>query len=208
MTKFQNRYRIESHRKPGWNYADAGDYFITICIDQMQCILGAVKHSKMELNRFGEIVQAELIKSVDIRKELQLGEFVIMPNHIHAIIILIDDTAETHGHASVNSPNSNTAETHGRASVNDDEQKPFRRPKSISSFVAGFKSAVVSAVDDYIDEQSLDIPKYNRKNKFWQSNYHDHIIRDWEEYHRIVQYIKNNPSKWDQENNPQCLVNL
>lgn len=182
MAKFQNRYRIESHRKPGWNYADAGDYYITICIENMQCILGVVKDAKMELNDFGKIVQAELVKSIDIREELQLGEFVVMPNHIHAIIILNDI-----------GNNANTAETHGRASVS------VRRPKSISSFVAGFKSAVISAVDDFIDEQALDIPKYNRRNKFWQSNYHDHIIHDQSEYHRIAKYIGDNPQKWDRD---------
>ncbi len=67
-----------------------------------------------------------------------------------------------------------------------------------SSFVAGFKSEVVSAVDDYIDERHLNILKYNRYHKFWQSNYHDHIIRHWGEYHRIAQYIIKNPPKWDQ----------
>jgi len=181
MAKFQNRYRIESHRKPGWNYADSGDYFITICIDQMQCLLGEVVNKEMVLNDFGKIVQAELIKSVDIRKELQLGEFVVMPNHIHAIVILNDSAHH--------------AETHGRASVTNN--MPYRRPKSISSFVAGFKSAVVSAVDDYIDEQHLNIPRYNRHHKFWQSNYHDHIIRNWGAYHRMARYIIENPGKWD-----------
>lgn len=191
MAKFQNRYRIESHRKPGWDYADAGDYYITICIENMQCILGVVKDAKMELNDFGKIVHAELVKSIDIREELQLGEFVVMPNHIHAIIILND--------IGNNANIVNTAETHGRASVHHDGQMPYRRPKSISSFVAGFKSAVISAVDDFIDEQALDIPKYNRRNKFWQSNYHDHIIRNQSEYHRISKYIVDNPHKWDQK---------
>ena len=181
MAKFKNRYRIESHRKPGWNYADAGDYFITICIENMRCILGVVKDGKMLLNDFGKIVQSELIKSADIRKELQLGEFIVMPNHIHAIIIL--DGIENDANAA------HTVESHGRAPVQHDGQIPYRRPKSISSFVAGFKSAVISAVDDLIDEQNLDIPKYNRRNKFWQSNYNDHIIRNQPEYHRIAKYI-------------------
>ncbi|RXQ89510.1 transposase [Ancylomarina salipaludis] len=197
MAKYQNRYRIESHRKPGWNYASAGEYFITICIQDMKCILGRVVNARMVLNDFGKIVEAELIKSADMRQELQLGAFVVMPNHIHAIIILNDiaDDAntETHGRASVcgRVPVCD-ADMQGRASV------PYRRPKSISSFVAGFKSAVVSAVDDFIDEQAPGIPKYNRRNKFWQSNYHDHIIRNWGEYDRIAQYIHNNPRKWQE----------
>jgi REP element-mobilizing transposase RayT len=69
-------------------------------------------------------------------------------------------------------------------------------PKSISSFFGGFKSAVNSKIDDYIDEHQLNIPKYNRNNHFFQPNYHDHIIRDEQSYHRISNYIINNPAKW------------
>jgi putative transposase len=74
---------------------------------------------------------------------------------------------------------------------------PFRAPKSISSFVAGFKAAVVCKIDDYIDEHQLPLPKYNKKNPLWLSNYHDHIVRiasgSWG---RIEQYINDNPKKW------------
>jgi len=62
--------------------------------------------------------------------------------------------------------------------------------------MAGFKSAVNSKIDDYIDAQQLDIPKYNRNNHFFQPNYHDHIIRNEGEYHRIKAYIIDNPSRW------------
>lgn len=70
---------------------------------------------------------------------------------------------------------------------------PVRLPKSISSFIAGFKSAVNSKIDDYIDTNQLDIPKYNRNNHFFLPNDHDHVIRNDEEYQRIKRYIINNP---------------
>lgn len=70
------------------------------------------------------------------------------------------------------------------------------KPKSISSFFAGFKSAVTSKIDDYIDNHNLNIPKFNRYNKFWQPNYHDHIVRNKNEYWRIKNYIKTNPETW------------
>ncbi|MFW6019600.1 MAG: hypothetical protein ACOCPM_03380, partial [Bacteroidales bacterium] len=83
------------------------------------------------------------------------------------------------------------------------QQKFTRKPKSISSFIGGFKSAVNSKIDDYIDENNLDVPKYNRNNHFFQSNYHDHIIRNNAEYQHIKKYIINNPSKWkDDKFNP------
>ena len=94
-------------------------------------------------------------------------------------------------------------ETHGRASLpsaSPSENQPFiRKPKSISSFIGGFKSAVNSKIDDYIDENNLNIPKYNRNNHFFQSNYHDHIIRNEKSYQTIAEYIINNPLKWNDD---------
>jgi REP element-mobilizing transposase RayT len=66
----------------------------------------------------------------------------------------------------------------------------------LSSFIAEFKSAVTIKFDDFIDENNLPIEKFNRKNKLWQPNYHDHIIRNEDEYWRIKNYIKNNPENW------------
>jgi putative transposase len=76
---------------------------------------------------------------------------------------------------------------------------PIRQPKSISSFMAGFKSAVNSKIDDYIDAHKLPIPKYNRNNHFFQANYHDHIIRNEIEYYIIENYIINNPKNWGKD---------
>jgi len=73
---------------------------------------------------------------------------------------------------------------------------PERKPKSISSFMAGFKSSVNSKIDDYIDDKQLNIRKYNRNNHFFQMNFHDHVIRDGFEYQRIKLYIINNPRTW------------
>ena len=103
-----------------------------------------------------------------------------MPNHIHAIIILEKSIFE-------NTPT-------------DISKKSFiRKPKSISSFVAGFKSAVNSKIDDYIDDYKLNIPKFNRNNHFFQANYNDHIIRNEKEYYRIAQYIIDNPINWEND---------
>lgn len=65
--------------------------------------------------------------------------------------------------------------------------------------MAGFKSAVNTKIDDYIDEKHLNITKYNRNNHFFQPNYHDHIIRNEVEYQRIKNYIINNPANWEKD---------
>ena len=71
-----------------------------------------------------------------------------------------------------------------------------RKPKSISSFVAGYKTAVINKIDNWIDENG-GMAKFNKQNPLWQSNYYDHIIRNEESYQRIRNYIIENPEKWE-----------
>ena len=88
MTKFKNKYRVESNRMPGWNYAGNGTYFITMIIQNRECLFGNIENSEMFLSDFGKIAEQEWYKSFEIRKELILDEFVIMPNHLHAIVTI------------------------------------------------------------------------------------------------------------------------
>ncbi|MFV0593136.1 MAG: transposase [Draconibacterium sp.] len=196
MDKFQGKYRISSHRLSRWDYSKNGIYFITIVIQNRDCILGEIRNSKMILSDFGNIVNVEWQKSFDLRNELFLDEYIIMPNHLHALVVLRN---------SGNDRDLNV-ETHGRASLPPPRDPAFhnlpsfkRKPKSISSFIAGFKSATTSKIDDYIDSHDLKIPKFNKHNKLWQANYYDHIIRNENEYWQIKQFIKNNPVVWESD---------
>ncbi len=174
------------------------------------------------MSDFGKIVHDEWLVSFDIRHELFLDEYIIMPNHLHAIVVLVsginrpnsfnvpndpDKLDGLDGLNDLNGSNGSHVETHGRASLQSHQshqshpsQSAFiRKPQSISSFIAGFKSAVNSKIDDYIDNHHLDIPKYNKNNHFFQPNYHDHIIRNNTEYQRIKNYIIQNPLKWTED---------
>ena len=192
MPKYKNKYRTDSHRLRGWDYSANGIYFITLVTQHRICNLGEIVNQQMQLSDFGKIVDAEWKKSFEIRNELFCNEYIIMPNHLHTIIILKkpDDTID-----STDSP----VETDGRPSLQQRKNQTnfVRLPKSISSFIAGFKSAINSKIDDYIDENNLDIPKYNRNNHFFQPNYYDHIIRNKTEFFRIKNYIINNPQNWE-----------
>jgi REP element-mobilizing transposase RayT len=226
MTLFKNKYRIESNRKPGWDYSSDGKYFLTLVTQHRVCNLGKIVDEKIVLSDFGKIVHQEWLESFEIRQELLLDEWQIMPNHIHAIVI-IDQPANPDG-SPVNPDgqpvnpdgrpdqlDGNPDQLDGNPDQRDDspdqrDARPdqrdgspdqrvgdfYRLPKSISSFIAGFKSAVNTEIDNYIDDNKLKIPKYNRNNHFFQANYHDHIIRNQESYYRIKQYIINNPKNW------------
>ena len=210
MEKFRNKYRIQSNRLQGWDYSHNGFYFITLVTQNRECNLGkidgrdarpcvstpCVSTPCVSLSSFGEIVDNEWIKSFEIRNELFLDKYIIMPNHLHAIVVLEKNQTKT------NNMDCLPVETHGRASLlrraslRRASLRFVRKPQSISSFISGFKSSVNTKIDNYIDEYHLGNPKYNRKNHFFQSNYHDHIIRNEKEYDLISQYIIDNPSKW------------
>ena len=150
-----------------------------------------------------------------------LGEFVLMPNHLHAIVILDKskctdvgvgtdgDVVGTDGDIVGTDGNvmetRGCVETHGRASLQYQRQyQPSppqfqRQPKSISSFVAGFKSSTNKQIDDWIDANHLTMAKFNKNNPLWQSNYHDHIIRNETEYLNISDYIIRNPMEWKED---------
>ena len=215
--KFRNKYRIPSNRLRGWNYASSGHYYITIVTAGRDRIFGDIVDGEMTLNDLGQIVYDEFFKSFELREELFLGEFVLMPNHLHAIVILDKskctvrvagadgDVVGTDGRME----SRDRVETHGRASLQCQRQSQQqstpttpqfqRQPKSISSFVAGFKSSTVKRIDDWIDSNNLTMAKFNKNNPLWQSNYHDHIIRNETEYRHISDYIIRNPIDWKED---------
>ena len=211
--KFKNKYRIPSNRMPGWDYAGDGMYFITLVIQYRHCIFGKIENQQMVLNDWGEIACREWMKSFEIRDELSLDAFVLMPNHLHAIVVIDKSVnGDTMGYDGVmmngDMRHVRHVETHGRASLQSTEhsQPPHlhRKPKSLSSFIAGYKSAVTIQINNFIDQSPdrilfPDLGKFNRKNHLWQPNYNDHIIRNEIEYHRITNYIKNNPAKWQDD---------
>jgi REP element-mobilizing transposase RayT len=207
---------------PQWDYSGNGIYFITTVTQNRECNLGRINNGEMIFSDFGKIVDDEWLKSFEMRDELFLDEYIIMPNHLHAIVLLKKSNNEQlfdfhgtnvmNGTNETNETNETNVEMHGRASLQLSEQsikqssgpltKPsnfIRKPQSISSFVAGFKSAVNSKIDDFIDEFGLNISKYNGNNHFFQPNYHDHIIRNNSEYQRIKEYIIKNPLKWNDD---------
>ena len=108
MEKFKNKYRIPSARAQWWDYENNGFYFITLCPAEREYLLGYIKNNEMVLSDIGNIVQQEWEKLFEIRSELFCNAFVLMPNHIHAIVQIykngpdaITTIVETHGRASL-----------------------------------------------------------------------------------------------------------
>ena len=143
-------------------------------------------HPEMILNEYGAIVQNEWIKTAEIRDEIELDEFVVMPNHFHGIVLIIGRRGDRPVAPTINRPV-------------DPTTTPGPQPKSIGSLIAGFKSAATKRVNEMRNTPGA---------KLWQRNYYEHIIRNENELHRIREYIRNNPMKWtvDRENPNVRLV--
>ena len=88
------QHHRHSIRLKGYDYSNHGAYFVTICSHEKKCIFGNVVDGQMLLNDLGKIVEAEWIKCGELRIDVALHEFVVMPNHLHGIIILHSDIVE------------------------------------------------------------------------------------------------------------------
>ena len=168
-----NRNR-KSIRLKNYDYSQEGAYFITICTHQRGCLFGNIVNEEMHLNELGKIIQTEWIKSDEIRSEIEIGEFVIMPNHIHGIVIItrrgdrpVAPTPVVHV-APIKEPRGPT-------------------PRSISALIAGFKSA---------STKQINILRNTPRIPVFQRGFHDHIIRDEPDYQHHYNYILTNPIKW------------
>ena len=148
-------------------------YFITICTQNREFYFGNIVESVLVPSETGVIASNEWFKGVEIRTDMQLelGEFVVMPNHIHGIIII--------GRNQFNKPvYSNHLESQNQFSP---------QSKNLASIVRGYKSAVSS----YAKKHNILFE--------WQTRFHEHIICSEEDYQTIANYIINNPAKWEED---------
>jgi putative transposase len=169
-----HKHHRGSNRLQGYDYSLAGAYFITVVTYQREMLFGEIVEGGVKLNRRGEIVWEEWFASTNIRKEIRLfsDEFVVMPNHIHGIVWIVNDGSNANAEAN--------------AVVVGADGRPLRRkPRSLSSFVAGFKASVTKRIRDELNETGI-----------WQRNYHDRIIRNERELDATRRYILANPLDW------------
>lgn len=194
MALFKNKYRTESNRLKKWDYSSKAIYFITLVTQNRECIFGTIKEDKIILNDKGKIIETELLKSIQIRERWFFHNWVIMPNHIHLLIeivstdekLSINDTVETYCSASLQS-----AFLHDISTQNVPKQSNTlsRKPNSISSFVPVFKLITSKQINSLFEN--------NKSESIWQSNYHDHIVKNYDSFDKIYYYIKNNPKNWN-----------
>ncbi len=181
MSLYKNKYRSESHRLFNWDYSKDSIYFITFCTQEREYLFGKIINGIIELNDFGRIIEKEIIKSSEIRRNMLFHTSVIMPNHVHFLIEIITDTDSNKYNSEIQ--NNNHPDTHVSAYLQ-------RKPNSISSFVSGFKSTTA---------KQINMKRNTPFQRVWQNNYHDHVVRNEKSFFHIYEYIENNPLHWNED---------
>jgi putative transposase len=231
---FKNKYRIPSARLQTWDYGAAGMYFITICCKNMISYFGNIPktanfvNAKMNPTILGEIAESELLKSIEMRKDMNIdiAEYIIMPNHMHAIITIGQNQ---YNNAKIASTIAAAANNGGGIAAMANNGGGIAAANNRGGIAAANNGGGIAAAStDAMHRVSTDIPAksplpknafkpqsknlasilrgyksavttYARKNdlKFeWYIRFHDHIIRSEEEYYRIANYIRKNPETW------------
>lgn len=177
---FKNKYRIPSARLKDWEYGAQESYFITICIKNRQNLFGEIREGAMELSEIGLIAETEWKKTLKLRSDmnLKLGEYVVMPNHFHGIIIIGENKYNTQRRDVMHCVSTSKPQS---------KNKFGPQSKNLASVIRGFKIGITKNA------------RMINPGFAWQSRFYDHVIRDQKDYDRIHQYIINNPAKW-QEN--------
>ena len=160
-------------RLRGYDYSQPGTYFVTTCVEYHQCLFGDIIDGNMHLNGLGEIVVECWNLIPQHYPSVRIGDYVIMPNHIHGIIAW-------------DNPNIGARSTHPK---NGTEKRKGNTPSpSLGKIVAYFKYQSTKHINQHHNTSG---------NRIWQRNYHDHIIRNDKDLQRLREYIQNNPMKWE-----------
>lgn len=186
------KHHRRSIRLKGYDYSQAGLYFVTLCVQQRVHLFGEIQKGIMCLNPLGSIAYQEWERSVLIRENISLGAFIIMPNHLHGIIQIHYSLLED------------------KSAIGK-----FQSPsQTIGAIIRGYKGAATKKIKEYLLStgelrfaptekefaptgeiiKSIDFTK-----SIWQRNYYEHIIRDQRAYNNISNYIHNNPQKWTKD---------
>jgi len=206
---FRNKYRIPSARAQWWDYKLSAPYFVTICTRAQLPMFGQIEHGEMILNEVGRYAKKCWDEIPNHFPNVELINFVVMPNHIHGLLMIknddISDNAnvetlhatshDTTLQSEYHNYDSSYHETLRATSLHEQFEGEIKQSMSNISPKKGSLSTIIrsykSAVTKYANE--------NNKLFDWQPRFYDRIVRDDEEFIRIYEYISNNPKRWGED---------
>ena len=180
MTKSKfnpQKHHRRSIRLPGYDYSRAGAYYVTLVTYRRDCLFGEVVNEEMILNDFGKIADEYWHAIPEHFPFMELGAYVVMPNHAHGIMVIHNGESP-----------SNVGATHASPLRIHNSHPRGASPRSLGAIVGSFKSAVTKRIGRELNATGI-----------WQRNYYEHIIRNEESLCRIRQYVYNNAITWQHD---------
>jgi REP element-mobilizing transposase RayT len=201
--KYKNKYRIPTNRLRGYNYNADGCYYITICTKSRIHYFGEIMNNEMQLSEIGKIATMEWFKTPSLRLDmnLELDKFIVMPNHIHGIVMIGENQYNTPKHNGTHCELTQCRDALQCVSTNDAKHCKLTQrrdamhcvstfgpqTKNLASIIRGFKIAVTT----YARKHNIDFE--------WQERFYDRIIRNQKGLDYVREYIFNNPQNWNND---------
>jgi REP element-mobilizing transposase RayT len=195
------RHHRRSVRLAQYDYGAAGAYFVTACTAKHRMAFGRIERCEMRLHPYGRMVEEEWMRTTEVRPTVALDEFVVMPNHFHAIVwitktVTPDETSVGAHGCAPNRPTPETPQSDAQAMGSHSgahSRVPLRRPRSLSSLMAQWKATVTRRIN--LERAVRNLPPV----VVWQRSFHDRIIRDERELEIKRRYIIENPLHWERD---------
>ena len=164
-------------RLKDYDYSEVGAYYLTMCTHENKRLFGEIKNGEMQLNQYGKIVLLTWNDLTNHIENIGLGEFVVMPNHVHGIVNIVEPKNVTYQESDENLSGLKIAKTH-----------PTQTP--VSEIVRQFKTFSAMRINRL---------RKMRGTAVWQRDYYERIIRTQKAYMKIAEYIHNNPFQWEND---------
>jgi|SRR5215208_726006 len=197
------KHHRHSIRLKDYDYSQAGAYYITLDVQNRECLFGDILNREMILNQAGKMIEEQWNALPERFPNIELDASQVMPTHFHGIIVIV-------GAAFMAAPSLVVADEANMEITLENGagigSEVSRRPgagtspaPTLGDIVGAFKSITTNEYIKGVDNKNW--PRFNKR--LWQRNYYEHVIRDEADLNRIRDYIQSNPANWDEdEENP------
>jgi len=186
MKRFVNLPPGSRSRRLNGHDHTRGTYFITTRTFRGEHLFGGVERGRMHVNEFGQVVVDEWCRTGELRSNVTLDAFIVMPDHVHGILCITrSDSADE-----AKSEGSRKARLATTRAETNSEMPPGlekRRPGTLSTIVGAFKAAVTRRINRLRNSQG---------DAVWQPSFYDRIIRTERALFAVRRYIRTNPERW------------
>ena len=200
MTKFdpqkpfddaQGRHHRRSIRLKNYDYSQEGAYFVTMVTWQREYLFGEIVGGEMMLNKVGKIIEREWLELPKRLRYVELGAYMVMPNHFHGILFIHENVGATRQGQTMSLSGVEPLQTIMSDSIDGSPLPRGPKPASLGAIIAQFKSRATKRIWKFSEFKETPI---------WQRNYYEHIIRDEKDLQNKTDYIEANPLLWDEDN--------